>query len=161
MTAKTSSVDITDMDCSSAEIEELIKEVRPFLTLNHCLPLTSGPSPSSVICVSRCASLPLSLFVTFFLSDYHTVLSPPSLFAQSMHTLPHDLHDYEVYKGALLTTYCFFVCLFVFQEDCSIQASPEYWSQSSINSKAYFCTSHSTLSVHCSVCVVALLSVQA
>lgn len=87
--AATMSCDVTDMDCSSAEIEELIKEVRHFFHLTPLrLALTSAP-PSSVTCVSRFSLLPLSLRVTFF-SDYHTC-------AQCVHTLPHDFHDSEVY----------------------------------------------------------------
>lgn len=137
MTAKTSSGDITDMDCSSAEIEELIKEVRPFLTLS----LTSAPSPSSGVCVSRCASLPLSFSVTFFIWLPHCAVSSNTFCTERAHPPTWSSWLWSVQRCFVdnLLGFCFF-WFFVFQED--IQASPEYWPQSSINSKASFCISH-------------------
>lgn len=136
MAATTSTGDITDMDCSPAEIEEFIKEVRLLLTLNTYCYLSF--SPRHICTHFTLPWLPRSFCVTFF-SDNHTLPSPPTLVAPSLLTLPLGLHDCKVYKGALLTT-AHFTTVFLQEEGRSIQASPEYWSQGSINGKTTFST---------------------
>lgn len=91
MTSATSSNDLRDMDCSPAEIEEFMKEVRQLLTVNI----------STLLCV-------------FYHLSSTSVSSPPvvALSAGSHYNLV-VLQD----------------------ESCSIQTSPESWSQSSINGK--------------------------
>lgn len=110
--------EIPGIDCSPAELEELIKEVRLSPTLNHLLNCVAYLSPPL-----------LSLCVTF--------VSLPHCSACSS-TLSLDVHDCEVYKGALLAAS---YDVFFLQEDgCIIQASPEYWSQGSISGKTTFFT---------------------
>ncbi len=135
MAATTSSGEMTDMDCSPAELEEFIKEVRLLLTLNHRL------NHISHLSFSPLSHLFLDTFIAaqLFFSHCHTVLSPPTLVAPSMHLLPLDLHYCEAYKGALLTT-TYDVVVFLQEEGCSIQASPEYWSQGSVSGKKTFST---------------------
>lgn len=79
MAASNACGDITDMDCSPAELEELIKEVWLPLTLNHITNRVSFPSLClSVLCQRSLDVLlqPLSQCVFFSPPLYRTAASP-------------------------------------------------------------------------------------
>lgn len=103
MTAATSSNDLRDMDCSPAEIEEFMKEVRQHLTLNISTHLFFYH---------------LSALVSLFLPS----VSSPPVVALSVTAVSH----YSV------------VVVVLQDESCSIQTSPESWSQGSVNGKLHF-----------------------
>lgn len=137
----TSPGDITDMDCSPAEVEDFIKEVRFLLRVIHWNKLTHlSPlffSALSSVFLMNCTFYAINLF---FVTFHFTTLS--YLVQNLLRSLctPIDLqpHDYKMYSWAFLTRIQYFQCLFFFflqEEGCSIQASPEYWSQGSINGK--------------------------
>lgn len=92
--ATAGSGDITDMDCSSAEIEELIKEVRALLILN---PTFTPTHPLSHL---------MHFITTWLFCHFFFLISTPCRLLQHplhrAYTLPHDLCDYEVCKVCLV-----------------------------------------------------------
>lgn len=90
-------------------------------TSNHRFPISLLPPRH----ICRLMHFAFAVFLTLF-SVYHTLLSPltPSRL---------DLHDCKMYNVALLTTA--YNAVLLQEEGCNIQASPEYWSQGSINGK--------------------------